>query len=362
MQKALAKDPAERYESCTAFIAPARAALGLEPRRTRWPLALAGLGAVLIGVALLAFFLTREGSVPPTGQGGRLLQIDPASNRVRGSFSVGDRPEGVAAGEGRVWAASFEDGTLWQLDPRTGAVRKVPAVGRPYAVTIHDGNAYVAASGPGVASGNVSKFDNVTGGRLGGMEITVCSVASGAYGVWIAGCPNVQQLSTEGSTPRIRTTTVIPFARPLSAANFREALPGLAMGAGAVWVIGDASDRRMWRIDPARHRVTATIDLGFPPGDVAVGGGAVWVTDELGDRLVRIDPASNRVVRSIPVGRGASGVTFGQGSVWVADTVGHTVTRVDPATNRVIATIPVAASPRSVASGEGALWVVGDAR
>jgi streptogramin lyase len=363
MRRALAKAPEERYTSCAEFVADARRALDLEPRRTRWPLALAGVGAALIGAAALAFFLTQgDGGPPPNAQGGRLFRIDPASNRVAGTVPVGDGPEGVAAGSGRVWVTSFRDGTLWQFNPRTGDVTKIPAVGRPFDIAVYEGNAYVAAAGPGAASGNVARFDAVTGGRAGGFERTVCSIASGAYGVWISGCPNVQRLRLEGSTPRIEKTVVIPFARGLTAANFREALAGIAEGEGAVWVIGDAADRRLWRIDPVRHRITATIGLGFPPGDVAAGGGAVWVTDELGDRLVRIDPRTNRVERRITVGRGASGVTFGRGSVWVASAIDHTVARVDPATNRVVASIPVAAGARSVAVGEGYVWVVGDAR
>jgi YVTN family beta-propeller protein len=363
MARALAKDPAQRYPSCAEFVADVRRALDLEPKRARWPLALAGVGAALLGAALLAFFLTRgeEGAPPLTTHGGRLVRIDPASNRVLSSVAVGDGPEGVAVGSGRVWVASFREGSLWQVDPTTGAVTKIPAVGRPYAVTIHAGNAYVGAAGPGAASGNVSKFDAITGGRLGGTEVIVCSLASGAFGVWIAGCPNVQQLSVEGSSPRIRAEVKIPFPRRLTAANFREALAGMAMGRDALWVIGDASDRRLWRIDPARHRIAATVNLGFPPGGVAVGAGAVWVTDELRDRLVRIDLATNRIATAIPVGKGARGVTVANGDVWVANAIAHTVTRIDPATNSVIATIPVAGLPDAITSGEGSIWVVGDA-
>ena len=275
---------------------------------------------------------------------------------------MGDGPAAVSVGSGHVWVASYRDSTLWQLDAKSGGLTKIAAVGRPFALTIHDGNAYVAAVGPGQFTGNVSKFDASTGDRSGGIDILACSLASGTYGVWVAGCPNVQQLSTEGPTPQLRANVRIPFAEPLSAANYRESLPAMAEGDGAVWVIGDAADRRLWRIDPQRHRIAATIALGFPPGGLAAGGGAVWVTDELGDRVVRIDPATNRLVGAIPVGRGAIGVAVGAGSVWVADAVGHSLTRIDPATNRVTATIRVPASPRAVAVGEGSVWAVGDGR
>jgi streptogramin lyase len=363
VQRALAKSPDDRYQTGRELVEAARSALGIaEPRTPRWPFAVAAVGLLLIGAALLAFFLTRGGGSAPAAQGGRLLRIDPASNRVTGSVPVGEGATAVAVGSGRVWVAAYRDASLWQLDPARGGVTKIAAVGRPLAIAMDGGKAYVAASGPSQFGGNVTRFDAVTGGREGGLAEIACSLASGPYGLWVAGCPNVQQLTTEGATPRIRFTVPIPYAQPLSAASYRESLPGLAQGEGAVWVIGDAADRRLWRIDPGRRRIAATIPLAFPPGGLAVGGGAVWVTDELGDRLVRVDPETNRIVRSIPVGRGASGVAVGPGGVWVTGTIDHTVTRVDPATNRVVATIPVAASPRAVAGGEGSVWVAGDAR
>jgi DNA-binding beta-propeller fold protein YncE len=365
LPKALAKEPDERYGTCGELVEDSVQALGIaEPQRSRWPITVAAVGVALVAAALTGFFLTRDGGGggAPPGQGGRLLRIDPASNRVTASMPVGDGPAAVAVGSGRVWVASYRDGTLWQLDPTSRAPAKVAAVGRPFAVTIHDGSAYVAALGPGQFTGNVSKFDARTGDRAGGKVMVACSLAGGTFGVWVAGCPDVQKLSTGGPAPTFRATVHIPYAARLSAANFREALAGMAQGEGAVWVIGDAADRRLWRIDPQRHRVTATIDLGFPPGAVAAGEGGVWVTDELGDRVVRIDPATNRAVASIPVGRGAMGVAVGGGSVWIADATGHSLTRIDPTANRVTATVRVPASPQAVAVGDGSVWTVGDGR
>ena len=364
LPRALAKEPDGRYATCAELIEDARERLGItEPRRSRWPLAVAVVGVALIGAALAGFFLTRGGGGGAApGQGGRLLRIDPGSNRVTSSVHVGDGPAALSVGSGRVWAASYRDSSLWQLNAKSGDLTKKAGVGRPFALTIHGGSVYVAAAGPGQFTGNVSKFDASTGDRAGGKVGVFCSLASGAYGVWVAGCPNVQQLSTDGSVPRFLANVRVPFAEPLSAANYREALSAMAEGEGAVWVIGDAADQRLWRIDPQRRRIDATIALGFPPGDVAAGGGAVWVTDELGDRVVRIDPATNRVSGAIKVGRGAIGVAVGAGSVWVANGIGNSLTRIDPATNRVTATIRVPVSPQAIAVGEGSVWTVGDER
>src|SRR5207248_3324175 len=63
LPKALAKEPAERYGTCGELIEAAREALGIaEPKRSRWPLAVAAVGVALIAAALLAYFLARGGS------------------------------------------------------------------------------------------------------------------------------------------------------------------------------------------------------------------------------------------------------------------------------------------------------------
>jgi YVTN family beta-propeller protein len=229
-------------------------------------------------------------------------------------------------------------------------------------VTVQGGYAYVAALGPSQFSGNVSQFDAVGAQHTGGRGILACSLTSGTYGIWVAGCPNVQQLSVSANDVRIEATVRIPYPQRLSAGNFREALAGMATGDGAIWVVGDANDRRLWRIDPQTRRIVATVALGFPPAKVAAGAGGVWITDQLRDRVVELDPRTYRVVRSVPVARGPVGVTVSGGSVWVAGAIGHAVTRIDAQTGRVVATIPVGASPQAVAVDGGSVWVVGDAR
>ena len=74
-------------------------------------------------------------------------------------------------------------------------------------------------------------------------------------------------------------------------------------------MLGDAADRRMWRLDELTGRTQATIDLPFPPRSIAVGNGQVWITDPLDDAVVPISAADNRLLAPVPVGRGAAGVT-----------------------------------------------------
>ena len=157
-------------------------------------------------------------------------------------------------------------------------------------MTVHDGNAYVAALGPGAFSGNVARFDAIGAEHTGGVPLLACSLTSGAYGIWVAGCPNVQRLRASANEVRVDATVPIPYPRHLRAGNFREALVGMAMGDGAIWIVGDPNDRHLWRIDPRTRRIVATVALGFPPAKVAGSAGGVWITDQLRDRVVESTP------------------------------------------------------------------------
>jgi DNA-binding beta-propeller fold protein YncE len=364
MRTALAKDPDSRYQSGRELVEASRSALGIEARRTRWPLVVAVVGVAIVAAALAAFFATQGGG-SPAGAQGRLLRIDPSSNRVADSVPVATGIDTIAAGGGSVWAGSYRTGALWRFDPLTKELATASGgVGRPTALTISDGSVFVATDGVRGSKALVFQFDATEGDRQDQLQVRqACSVTSGPFGLWLAGCPNVDELTTAGGRLHVVEPKIeIPPAKPLSAENELDALTGLAEGADSVWALGDAADRRIWRIDPASHRITATIELDFPPASIAVGAGAAWVTDELGDRLVKIDPRTNRIVGRVGVGRGASGVAYGNGSLWVADAIQHAITRVDARSGRVLATIPMSASPHAVAVDGNAVWVAGDAR
>ena len=175
--------------------------------------------------------------------------------------------------------------------------------------------------------------------------------------MWVAGCPSVQRLSTREGPLRVLKDVFLPFRSPVTVENLRQQFRELAIGAGSLWVLGDAMDRRMWRLDARTGNPRQTTELGFPPTSAAVAGGAVWITDGLNDRVVPVDVDTGRVLAAVPVGRGASGIAAGAGSVWVANTLDGSVSRVDPVTRRVVATIPVGGLPRGVAVGGEAVWV-----
>ncbi len=76
---------------------------------------------------------------------GRLLRIDPASNRIAQTIRVGRYPTAVAWGAGSVWVANNDDGTVSRVDPRRGRVLATIRVGpRPTAIAVGAGGIWVA--------------------------------------------------------------------------------------------------------------------------------------------------------------------------------------------------------------------------
>lgn len=88
----------------------------------------------------------------------------------------------------------------------------------------------------------------------------------------------------------------------------------------------------------------------------------MWVTGLLDDVVWRVDPDRGEIVATVAVGRGASGLFADEGTVWVANSIDGTVSRIDPATNSVVTTITVGGRPVDVALGDGDVWVASDTR
>ena len=142
----------------------------------------------------------------------------------------------------------------------------------------------------------------------------------------------------------------------------------IAVGVGGVWVTtGLEGGGTVYRIDPSTDRVVATIRVGGVAIGVTVGAGRVWVTRPSqgpGD-VVRIDPTSDRVAEpAIQVGSGPGEVAYGGGAVWVQNSSPTSVMRIDPATGQVSTVVGMDATVQgsfvvgSVAFGDRSLWAV----
>jgi YVTN family beta-propeller protein len=371
LAKALAKDPGERYPTCTELVDAARKAVGVaEPVRPRWlrtPV-IAGLAALAaVGVSLAVYFGIQGGGEPAV-RGDTLVRIDPAKNKVVESMPVGARASSVTFAEGYLWVTSYQDRTLARIDPATGATRVTRLTGgTPLDVAVR-GRLAVVTYGPYTVGYEL--VDTVSGASQGSFDLpgadnAQATVAAGPEGIWVAATgfegENVGEVietpATSGPAGAF-DRVVIPqrpnllFFYTPDSGSYND----VAVGEGGVWLARD-SGPYLKRIDATTRRVVATIRLPFTPKSLAAGEGAIWVTGLLDDLLARLDPTTSKVTMTVPILPGTDGVAVGDGSVWVASTIAGTVTRVDPKTGEVQATIDVGTRPEDVAVGAGAVWV-----
>ncbi len=365
LARALAKDPAERYPSCRELIEDARSAFDLDasPRGSRrLVLAVAAVTALLVAALVAAGLILSRGdqatAVPPVSS---IIRIDPTTNSVAASYPVSAHLGSVIVAGGRVWAASLRDGSLWRLDPATGELQQFTTTGEPRDVTALGNELYVASDGETAYDGRVVRYAAASGIREAGVPVLACSVAAGDGVLWAAGCPYITRLSTDDGKFRVLRKVAIPFRKPLTAETIRIPLRDMAIGEGALWVLGDSVDRRAWKVAERSGRIMATTSLPVTPRSIAAGAGGVWITGSIEDSVARLDPSDGRIVKIIPVGRGAAGVAVGAGGVWVANGLSGTISRIDPESGRVVATIHVDGLPHEVAYGGGSVWVAADA-
>lgn len=266
---------------------------------------------------------------------GFLNRIDPRTNRITGRIRYGpgaSAPRGedpVAFGGGALWVADQTDGTLVKIDPRAMRVVWKRPIDSIWGVGFFNGSVWV----PQFETYKVARVAPATGIVRSRADATGPTDLGAAGGdVWVLEHRSTSLLRLDGDTGR-RVTSISFEAR---------APERMAVGSGAVWV----TDPLGWivvRVETrAPHR---TREVAMPgggdtmPGNIAAGGGFIWVAT-IQRHLLRIDPRTNTVTGAVAItprcGRPRTGcvldVAYGLGSVWVGDTRSSEVVRIGPTT------------------------------
>ena len=325
----------------------------LRRKRRRMYVGSALIGVIAAAVAIPVFALGQgDSGGGVTVAGNAVAEIDPGSDELVGQVpNVGSRPGSIAYGSGSLWVANLDDQTVARVDPSSRSVeRSIPVGDTPTGLATSPGAVWVVGSSGGSPSVTVRRIDpqfetvsrttriaNVVPGGPG-------SVATRASAVWVA--PSSGLLSRLDPRTSEVAQRIDPNAGPT----------GIAVGGDAVWVTDNGANT-VTRIDSTG--LLTAVAVGNGPSGIAVGAGGIWVANTLDNTAVRIDPTTRAVTTTVPVGRAPTGVAVGAGSVWVANAGDGTVTRIDPATGTPT-TIAVGGSPQAIALADGRVWVTVD--
>jgi DNA-binding beta-propeller fold protein YncE len=364
IERAVAKDPRERYQSAGALIDAARERQGATPASTRvlseapdrptLPLG-DGQGRRDIGLSrwrrpiaagfMGGFFLVAV--VVAVAIAGILLLLDGDGVSASDPIAIGGGPLKLAVGADTVWVTSAAEGTLSGIDVDSGELVGAPLRVGPGVAGVAVGESSVWVTSP--RTGSVLRVDPLArrtievpvGGRPG-------AIVYGGGRVWVADQDSGGVTAINPAGNRVFKRRIAPRAAPLR----------LAVGAGAVWV-SSASTGNVRRIDFGTASADDPIRVGRGPAGLTVGGGLVWVASSRADRVARVDPVTRSLLgEPIEVGARPGGIDTGTDTVWVANSRDSTVTRIDIESAETIGDpIGVGLRPGAVAVGREAVWV-----
>ena len=332
----------------------------------RWVLAVIGVGVLVVAADVGLFFAAHDGTTAARADAaatGRVLVVDPGKRRVVDTVDVGHLPTRTVTGFGAVWVLNRGDGTLSHIDAGS---HRVVATLTPDAtandIAVGAGGVWVAGPPRGgrqpLEVADIERIDPRSGAidRSFLTSTGASALAAGGGALWTTGYLGhyVRGAARSDARTGAMSEVSIGIYGDLVAAD----------DDAAYWVGSIAS--RIARVSTRTGRMTASMPLAsdesvaagnLPPNptDVAIGGGAVWISTTDGT-IVRVDAKLHGVAARIPACSNALAIAYGLGIVWVACSNG-TLVPVDPASDEPGEPIALDGRPRAVAAGEGAVWV-----
>jgi len=365
--RALAKDPSDRYQSAgdlgrAALAAAGRSAVAA-PERVVACGAAAPVDATAPTRSTRADQDTRPSppdgapALPPAGpDDARTTPV--ARPRGRTPSRVGRRWIALAgavaasAGVAVVLLLGGDEGNDAErraaaTTPPLAADAAVPLVTRPNSLAFSAGDLAVLSP----RTGDLAFVDATTGqpGRRISVGSGASAVASGFGSLWVAKFRTRSLLRID---PRTRRRAGSAIRLPSTNAPVV-----VATGERAVWVgtHADSGVDNVIKVVPRSASAKQVIRVDGGVHDVAVGDGAVWVTNRSRAAVVRLS-VRNGSQRTIRVPPEPFGLAVGEGAVWVTGAGDDTLTRIDSKTLRS-ETIQLDVTPDRVAVGGGSVWV-----
>ncbi|HET7445767.1 MAG TPA: protein kinase [Solirubrobacterales bacterium] len=364
IERAVAKDPDDRYPSAGGLIAAARQHEGAGMAATRVLSAsdaAAGRPTMALGGGGFSFGRLRGRRLQWIGAGVAVLAAavvlavlllgGSGGPQVSAPVAVGAPPLRIATAPDATWVVSEGDGTLHRLDPESGELTDSYELGAGVqGVAYGAGSVWVSDPALGV----VKRIDPDDGTVLREIEfgnettgpIHPGPIVFGGHRVWIAGT-NGEGISAYDLRDDSFHRNMAPRKAPLR----------LAIGAGSLWV-SSASTGSLRRIGLASSKGAVPIRVGRGPAGLTVGGGTVWIANARGDNVTMVDSATETVTGTVEVGDQPGGVDAGTSSVWVALTGAGAVARISLSSGELDGSpVGVGPEPGAVAVGETAVWV-----
>lgn len=316
---------------------------------------MAGVGVLAAAAVVAGLVVSRGGRGVVSiaaAPGDTVALVDPSTGHLMAEYPVGHTPTRLVTAAGVAWSLNADDRTISRIDLQSGRVRTVSPGATPVDLTVGGGWLWVsvvtsAGSRPGTFTATLERLDETTLAVSGRIRLPGIGT-SGAQGGGSVPLAYAGGKVWAGGPALVAVDPV-----RLHVTNRARGVPSvesLATGLGSLWAAGGGSVATLSRIDPRSARVVQRIYLpATSPGPVAVGAGAIWMTDPGPGRIWRIHPGPPVHTRSLAVGAGALGLAAVGDAVWVSGAVDGTLSRVSANGRSGTSRIAVGGIPEAVA-------------
>ena len=232
--------------------------------------------------------------------------------------------------------------TVHRIDLQNEPAEAMAVARGPTALAMIGGQVWVASE-----AGTVTRLDPDDDSTqvVGGIGIPT-AIAATETDVWIAEGFGGRVARIDAGAVELRDTIELHARR-------------LAAQGDAVWITDDIADRvvRLSSTTLAEDAVL-TLEAGSGPRAIAVADGSVWVANELAATVLEIDAATAKAIgQPIGLGSAPTGIAIGAGSIWVTSMDADRIYRINPAQGRVAATIETCDGPDAVVASDDGIWV-----
>jgi streptogramin lyase/predicted Ser/Thr protein kinase len=314
----------------------------------------AGAGIVLLTVLLLTGGNGGDQPDPGTSASTTPAPAGAGTARAAKAVKVDARPNAITYARGRVWVTSGRTGRLTGVPADgVGAVRRIKL---PWS----SGTTSVA-SGFGslwVTNGQQSRLVRIdpVSGKLQGDRL----LGSGEAVVVAAGegAVWVGLRARKSTDPPSSVVRVVPGGGDTKVIPFgEEGVNDLIVADGHVWV-ANRRRNRVSRIDDPSSGERRSGPIGLGSHRVAFGDGRVWVTN-YDEGTVSQDNRSLSNPATVPLDvRGPLGIAYSRHTIWIASKLDDSVVRLDARTGKPVGEpIPVGRNPFAMTAHGKSAWV-----
>ena len=248
-----------------------------------------------------------------SGEDKLLIKINPETNQVVDTITLEQAPHAMLVNDDAAWM-TVDGGNLLRLDLATNKVTKIVHVGTSVeGMVLTEGNLWVVDGD----SSSIIRIDQQAGKIVATIPMHDPTLAKKSELGWSAIALRGNELWASDSHQQSIVRVDTKSNKVVESIPVGVSADGLSLVGDDLW-LNCSEENKVVRFDLAAKKIVTSFDADFPVGTTATES-AVWVSLPFTGEVMRIDPKTNRILGTVTVFGSPQGSLSLSGAIWVAD-------------------------------------------